>query len=220
MLFLVPATGLAGLLLCRQNDESTLSEQTLLTWTTISTIREIRVNREAWDNWNAFFFSFPPSLASAIYLCASYTLYVLDVSPTVTAHAYSSQLRPLFYFSPSAPSPCSLCPSTFPGDFISPISNRIGSQFAMLHVTLPAEFHTWYRRIIKLQNEQNMICQNFSLPFAICHFRYIYFSPFWFVVKEWRRGIGQMEVSIKKRGCCWIGVEAGRGITVASDSIY
>lgn len=116
MLLFFPAlaTGFAGILLSRQNDKSTLRKQTfsflffflllgpsslpyvkLFGWPCLG--NGIQVNREAWDNWNVFFFSlsFPLSLASANYLCASYTLYVLHVSPTVTAHS-----RLFFYFFP------------------------------------------------------------------------------------------------------------------------
>lgn len=95
----------------------------------------IQAKREARDNWNAFYFflllpTSPPSVASANYLCASYTLYMLDVSPAVTPRAPLPS--PL-----SGPSPSSSrCPSKFPGDFISPVSNRISTQFAMLGVTL------------------------------------------------------------------------------------
>lgn len=86
----------------------------------------IQVNTEAWDNWNAFFFPFPPpSLASANYLCASYTLYVLDVSPAVTAHA-RSLLPALFYFSPSALLPASSVPLNFPGTLSCPFQIGLG----------------------------------------------------------------------------------------------
>lgn len=144
--FSVHATGFVGLLLSCQNDKSTLCKQTFFyldhhlhhTW-----------NYSAGSVWEMgskstekheitempFFPPFHSSLASANYLCTSYTLYVLDVSPTVTAHA-CSQLLALFCFSPSALLPALFCPSKFLGDFISPISNRIGTQFAMLHVTL------------------------------------------------------------------------------------
>lgn len=43
-----------------------------------------------------------------------------------------------FLFLPFSPLPCLLCPSKFPWDFILAISNRIGTQFVMLHVTFLA----------------------------------------------------------------------------------
>lgn len=56
---------------------------------------------------------------------ASYTFCVPDVSGS-------------FLLLPLSPLPCSLCPSEFPWDFILAVSNRIGTQFVMLHVTLLA----------------------------------------------------------------------------------
>lgn len=62
---------------------------------------------------------------------------------------------------PSSPStPCSLCPSEFPGDFISPIPNWIRTQFAVPRVTSCFQTpHLIYRHYKKLQNEQNFIRQ-------------------------------------------------------------
>lgn len=141
MLFSVPATGFVGLLLSCQNDKSTLSKQTFLTWTTIFTIREIilpasvwgngiQVNREAWDNWNASFFFLSLSLSSQpcickLPLCLLHFIYVLDVSPSVTAHA-RSQLRALFYFSPSALLPARSVPLNFLGTLSRPFQIGLG----------------------------------------------------------------------------------------------
>lgn len=141
--FPLPATGFVGLLLSCQNDKSTLSKQTFLTWTTISTIREIILLAQSGEMGSKstekheitemhffFFLHFPPCLASANYLCASYTLYTcLMFHPPLRL-----TIRGSFSIPPLPLS--SLCPCKFPGDFISPISNRIGTQFAMPHVTL------------------------------------------------------------------------------------
>lgn len=64
---------------------------------------------------------------------------------------------------PSLPAPpiSSLCPSEFPGDFISPIPNWIRTQFAVPCVTSRFKTrHLIYRRYKELQNEQNCIHQN------------------------------------------------------------
>lgn len=141
-----------------------LRKQTLSTWTTISAIREIillgpvcggeigskSTERHEITEMHGFFFSLPfPSLTStALHLQITFVPLTLDmcskVSPSVKAHG-RSRSRPLFFFdsSPCSPSSlCSLCPSEFPGDFISAISNRIGAQFSMLHVTLPPNIRT------------------------------------------------------------------------------
>lgn len=134
MLFSVPAAGFVVLLLSYQNDKSTVSKQTFLLgppsapygklfcWPCMG--NRIQVNREAWDNWNAFFFLLP-LCASANYLCASYTLYVLDVSPTVTAHA-RSQLLALFYSFSSALFPACSVPLNFPGTLSWPFQIGLG----------------------------------------------------------------------------------------------
>lgn len=82
-----------------------------------------KANRKTSDNGDALPpLPFPSSLACENYLCASCTV--------VTPAQNSS-----FYFSLSAPPRRSPRPSTFPGDFISPISNWIKSQFSMPRVT-------------------------------------------------------------------------------------
>lgn len=97
----------------------------------------IQVNSEAWDNKCIF----PPSSSPALHLQITFVPLTLDRHSCFT-HRYGS--HPLtapgsFLFPPtSAPPSCSCCPSKFPGDFILPISNRISTQFAMLHVTLLA----------------------------------------------------------------------------------
>lgn len=161
-----PRLDFAGLLLSRQNDKSTPPQTDSVdldhhlhhtwnysAWPCVWGGNRIQVNREAWDNRNACFFF--PFTSTALHLQITFVPLTLDmcskVSPSVKAHG-RSRSRPLFFFdsSPCSPSSlCSLCPSEFPGDFISAISNRIGAQFSMLHVTLPPNIRTWYGHIIK-----------------------------------------------------------------------
>lgn len=75
-----------------------------------------------------------------------------------------------------------------------------------------SKFHSWCRHIIKLQNEQNIICQKFSSNWLFVISNICYFIMPEFVLRA-QRGMGQMEVSVQKiknRCCHPIGVEASR----------
>lgn len=80
-----------------------------------------------------YFFPFPLSLC----ICKLPLCLLHFMRARRFTQRYGS-LVALFYFFPFPfrPPPRSLCPSKFPGDFITPISNRIETQFAMPHVTL------------------------------------------------------------------------------------
>lgn len=165
-----PRLDFAGLLLSRQNDKSTPPQTDSVdldhhlrhtwnysAWPCVWGGNRIQVNREAWDNRNACFFFFPslplppqPCICK-LPLCLLHWICARRFHPPLRLTA--AHEAGLFFFSiPSPCSPsslCSLCPSEFPGDFISAISNRIGAQFSMLHVTLPPNIRTWYGHIIK-----------------------------------------------------------------------
>lgn len=139
---------------------------------------EIRVNGKARDNPNVnihFFF-----LATLTHLCASHSCDVFSAAvtaPNLELCSISALQPPPSLLLPPAPSSESLRPLKFPGDFISPVSNRIAAQFAMPRVTLcftiPLLIRTrhYKKREKNLQIEQNVICQKFILlPAAICHF--------------------------------------------------
>lgn len=139
-----------------------LRKQTLSTWTTISTIREIillgpvcggeigskSTERHEITEMHVFFFPslpLPPQpCICKLPLCLLHWICARRFHPPLRLTA--AHEAGLFFFSiPSPCSPsslCSLCPSEFPGDFISAISNRIGAQFSMLHVTLPPNIRT------------------------------------------------------------------------------
>ena len=80
--------------------------------------------------FSSSYFSLPALHLQITFVPLTLYIYALDVSPP----PLRLTIRGSFSIPPP---PRSLCPSKFPGDFISPISNRIGTQFAMPHVTLP-----------------------------------------------------------------------------------
>lgn len=145
--FSVPATGFSGILLSRQNDKSTLRKQTFFffflyldhhlhhTWNySAGPVWEMgSKSTEKHEITEMYFFPFPLSLC----ICKLPLCLLHFMRARRFTQRYGS-LVALFYFFPFPfrPPPRSLCPSKFPGDFITPISNRIETQFAMPHVTL------------------------------------------------------------------------------------
>lgn len=117
--------------------------------------------------------------------------------PLCLLHCCYARSKLFFSISPCQLPPRSPRPSTFPGDFISPISNWIKSQFSMPRVTscykIPHLIQTHHKK--KYDSSET-----FPFPLAICHFWHLFD---W----DWRRAIGQTEVSIKERtprsDQCW-----------------
>lgn len=120
----------------------------------------------------------------------------------------AQKLRALFCSWPSALLPPQLCSW---GTLSHPFQIGLGLNLPCLVSLHASEFHTWYRQKKQLQNEQNMSRQKIFFP----SLRVFVISQIWFPFitlwrRDWRRGIGQMEVSIKWRCRGRIGVEAGR----------